>query len=257
VISSSATLEGVHAVVTGGGTGIGAAIARALAVEGARLTLIGRRAEPLQAVAEEVGALTVAADANDRAALDAALDTARARHGDVGIAVANAGAALTAPFARTSIADWHTVFGANLGTTVNLAQATLDELKRAPAGRFVAVASTAGLTGYAYCTAYAAAKHAVVGLVRSLAREVSSTAMTVNAVCPGFTDTPIADAAIANIATKTGRTVEAAHGELTRFNPQGRLVDPDEVAAAVAWLCNPSSRSVTGQTIAIDGGETM
>lgn len=251
------SLAGLHAVVTGGGTGIGAAVARALSGEGARVTLIGRRIEPLQAVAEEIGGLALAADANDRAALDAALADARAQFGPVAIAVANAGHAMTAPFAKTSIADWHAVFGANLGTTVNLAQSVLDDLKAAQAGRFVAIASTAALTGYAYCTAYAAAKHAVLGLVRSLALEVARTPMTVNAVCPGFTDTTIADDAVANIVAKTGRSADDARGELARFNPQGRLVQPDEVARTVAWLCRPGSGSVTGQAISVSGGETM
>jgi len=251
------SLSGLHAVVTGGGTGIGAAIAHALATEGAHVTVIGRRIEPLASVAQAIGGLPVCADAGDRTALDAALAIARARFGPVAIAVANAGQALTAPFERTGLDDWRAMFVANVETSFNLAQATIGDLKAAPAGRFVAIASTASLTGYAYASAYTAAKHAVVGMVRSLAREVARTPLTVNAVCPGFTDTPLAEAAIANITAKTGRSSDQALAELAAFNPQRRLVAPAEVAAAVTWLCRPDSGSITGQSISVSGGETM
>jgi len=251
------SLGGVHAVVTGGGTGIGAAIARVLSAEGARVTVIGRRMQPLETVAHEIGGLALRADAADRDALNAALVAAREQSGPVSIAIANAGQALTAPFERTDPDQWRAMFAANVETSFNLAQATLGDLKCAPAGRFVAIASTAALTGYAYASAYAAAKHAVVGMVRSLAREVARTPLTVNAVCPGFTDTPIADEAVANIAAKTGRSSEQARAELAAFNPQRRLVKPAEVAATVAWLCRPDSGSITGQSISVSGGETM
>jgi len=251
------SLGSVHAVVTGGGTGIGAAIAHVLSAEGARVTVIGRRMAPLETVAHAIGGLPLCADAADRTALCAALAAAREHYGPVAIAVANAGQALTAPFDRIGQDQWRAMFVANVETSFNLAQATLGDLRAAPAGRFVAIASTAALTGYAYASAYAAAKHAVVGMVRSLAREVARTPMTVNAVCPGFTDTPIADEAIENIAAKTGRSSEQALAELAKFNPQRRLVEPAEVAATVAWLCSPDSGSITGQAISVSGGETM
>lgn len=251
------SLGGLHAVVTGGGTGIGAAIAHALAAEGARVTVIGRRMAPLETVAHAIEGLALCADAADRGELDTALVAARERFGPVAIAVANAGQALTVPFERTSLDQWRAMFAANVETSFNLAQATIGDLRAAPAGRFVAIASTAALTGYAYASAYAAAKHAVVGMVRSLAREVARTPITVNAVCPGFTDTPIADDAVANIAAKTGRSSEQALAELTAFNPQRRLVEPAEVASTVAWLCRPDSGSVTGQAISVSGGETI
>lgn len=249
-------LDGLHAVVTGGGTGIGAAVARALSGDGARVTLIGRRREPLEAVANEIGGLALVADAADRTALDVALDAARARFGPFAIAIANAGSTHAAPFERTTYNDIQRMMSANLATAFNLIQATLPDLRAAPAGRIVAVASTAALKGYAYCSAYAAAKHALAGLVRSIAVELARTGVTANAVCPGFTDTPIAEAAIEAIVTRTGRGTDDARASLATFNPQGRLVAPEEVAATVAWLCHPSSGAITGQAISVSGGET-
>lgn len=249
-------LDGLHAVVTGGGTGIGAAVARALAADGAHVTLMGRRPGPLEAVAQDIGGQALAVDAADPRALGAALAQAREGYGPVAIAVANAGATHTAPFERTEYADIERMMTANVATAFNLMQAVLPDLRAASAGRIVAIASTAALKGYAYCSAYAAAKHALAGLTRSVALELARTAVTVNAVCPGFTDTPIAQAAVDTIIAKTGRDAEAARASLAQFNPQGRLVTPDEVAATVAWLCRPSSASITGQMISVSGGET-
>lgn len=246
-----------HAVVTGGGSGIGAAIARALAGEGARLTLIGRREAPLKALAAEIGAATAIADVTSRVEVDAAFETARAAHGPVSLLINNAGAAETAPFARTSEEAWRRMMAVNLDGVFHCSQAALPDLLEAEAGRIVTIASTAALKGYAYAAAYASAKHGALGLMRSLALELAGTSVTANAVCPGFTDTDLVAGAVTGIQAKTGRSAEEARAELARFNPQKRLIDPAEVAAAVLWLCMPESRSVTGQAIAVAGGEVM
>lgn len=250
-------LAGQHAVVTGGGTGIGAAIARRLAVAGAAVTVVGRREAPLRAVAQEIGGASATADLADADAARSALDRARAAHGPITILIANAGQAETAAFEETSPALLDAMLAANLHTFLHAAQATLPDLRAAADGRIVAVASTAALKGYAYSSAYAAAKHALLGLVRSLALELARTRVTVNAVCPGFTDTDLVARAVDTIQARTGRDADAVRSALTRFNPQQRLVDPGEVAEAVAWLCLPGSASVTGQAISISGGETM
>lgn len=250
-------LAGQHAVVTGGGTGIGAAIARALAAEGAKLTLVGRRPEPLAAIAAETSAAAVTADLSDRLQVERALDDARSAHGPVAILIANAGAAATSPTEATEDEMWHGMIAANLDTTFYCIRAALTDLRAADNGRIVAVASTAALKGYAYSGAYVAAKHGVLGLIRSLALELSDTRVTANALCPGFTDTDIVARAIDTISTMTGRDEASARAALTRFNPQRRLVDPQEVADAAVWLCLPGSSSVTGQAISISGGETM
>ncbi len=248
-------LGGTHAVVTGGGTGIGAAIARALAGEGARLTLVGRRPEPLVGIAAEVGGLAAPADVTDREQVEAAFAAARAAHGPITILVNNAGAAQSKGFAKLGIAAWRGAMAVNLDALFHCCQAALPDLLAAPAGRIVTVASTAGLKGYAYTAPYVAAKHGAVGLMRALAAEYAGTPLTANAVCPGFTDTGIVTEAITTIRDKTGRSQAEALGELARFNPQGRLVAPAEVAGAVLWLCLPDSRSITGQAIAVAGGE--
>ena len=251
-------LAGQHALITGGGTGIGAAIARALGAEGARLTLVGRRREPLEEVcAEPFDALVAPADVTVRAEVETAFALAREAQGPVTILVNNAGAAESAPFAKVSAEAWRRTMAVNLDALLHCCQAALPDLLEADAGRIVTIASTAGLKGYAYSAPYVAAKHGAVGLTRALAAELARTKVTVNAVCPGFTETDMVAAAAAGISAKTGRTDEEARAELARFNPQGRLVMPDEVAAAVLWLCLPESRSINGQAIAVAGGETM
>ncbi len=249
-------LNGVHAVVTGGGTGIGAAIARRLAEDGARLTLIGRRAAPLHAVAGPIGAHVAVADVTDPDAIAAAFDAARAVNGPIAILVNNAGAAHSAPFARTTLAEWRAMMAVNLDALHICTQAALADLKTAPLARIVTIASTAGVKGYAYTTAYCAAKHGAIGFTRALAAELAKSGVTVNAVCPGFTDTDLVDGAVDAIVAKTGRTAEAARADLAAFNPQGRLIEPREVANSVAWLCHPDSGSITGQSIIVAGGET-
>ena len=248
-------LDGGHAVVTGGGSGVGAAIAAALAGAGARVTILGRREAPLRETAARIGALPLVCDAADRAALDAALETARAEHGPVAVAVANAGSAESAPFARTSAEAWRAAMAVNLDGVFHLFQACLPEMTQAGWGRLIAVASTAGLKGYGYVTAYCAAKHGAVGLVRALAQEVGPTGVTVNALCPGFVETPMLERSVANIVEKTGKSPEAAAAALQSVNPQGRFVQPDEVADAALWLCGEGARSVNGHALSVSGGE--
>jgi NAD(P)-dependent dehydrogenase (short-subunit alcohol dehydrogenase family) len=249
-------LAGRHALITGGGTGIGAAIARALAAEGARLTLVGRRRAPLEAMAAALGNCVIAvADVTDRAAVDRAFAEARAAHGPITILIANAGAAQSAPFARIDADAWRRAMAVNLDAVFHCCQAVLPDLKSASAGRIVTIASTAGLRGYAYTAAYTAAKHGAVGLMRALAAEYRGTGLTANAVCPGFTDTDLVADAAAQIQAKTGRSVAEARDELARLNPGGRLIQPEEIAEKVLWLCLPEQQSVTGEAIVIDGSE--
>jgi NAD(P)-dependent dehydrogenase (short-subunit alcohol dehydrogenase family) len=228
-------LEGHHAVVTGGGTGIGAATARALAAEGARITLIGRRREPLEIAATGTGFFATA-DVTDRGQVDRAFAEAREMQGPISILINNAGAAESAPFAKLSHEGWRRMMGVNLDGAFHCCQAALDDLVAAEQGRIVTIASTAGLIGYRYTAAYTAAKHGAVGLMRALAAEFGKTALTANAVCPGFTDTDLVAGAIANIRAKTGRSDDEAKAELAKLNPSGRLIAPAEVAQAVLDL---------------------
>lgn len=251
-------LKDSHAVVTGGGSGIGAAVAQALAAEGARLTLVGRRRDALDAVAAALpGAHVATADVADRAAVEAAFASARDAHGPISILINNAGVAPSAPFARVTAEAWRATMAVNLDALFHCCQAALPDLLAAPTGRIVTIASTAGVKGYGYTAPYVASKHGAIGLMRALATEFAATQLTANAVCPGFTDTDIVGQAVTNIQAKTGRSAEEAIAELTRFNPQKRLIDPAEVAEAVLWLCQPASRSVTGQAVMVAGGEVM
>lgn len=249
-------LAGHHALITGGGTGIGAAIARRLAAEGVKLTLVGRRREKLEEIASgPFDALVAPADVTDRDQVERAFALARGAQGPITILVNNAGAVESAPFARVDEALWRRTMAVNLDALLHCCQAALPDLLDAEAGRIVTIASTAGLKGYAYSAPYVAAKHGAVGLTRALALELAKTNLTVNAVCPGFTDTDIIAEATRKLREKTGRDEEAARATLAKFNPQGRLIDPEEVADAVLWLCLPESRSITGQAIAVAGGE--
>lgn len=251
-------LKDTHAVVTGGGSGIGAAVAHALAAEGARLTLVGRRRQALEATAATLpGACIAPADVADRTAVDDAFAAARAAHGPIAILVNNAGIAPSAPFARVTAEAWRETMAVNLDALFHCCQSALPDLLAAETGRIVTVASTAGVKGYGYTAPYVASKHGAIGLMRALAAEYATTGLTANAVCPGFTDTDIVGRAVANIQSKTGRSEADALTELTRFNPQKRLIDPAEVAETVLWLCLPASRSVTGQAVMVAGGEVM
>ena len=223
-----------------------------LTVAGAHVTVLGRDRAALEGVVEAGNAADHAvADVSDRAAIDRVFE----RVGAIDILVANAGSAVSKPFGRTEAGDFAEMIGVNLMGVVNAAHVALPGMAARGSGRIVAVASTAGLKGYPYVTAYCAAKHAVVGLVRALALEVARTGVTVNAVCPGFTDTDLVSTSLDRIVAKTGRSRDEALGELTKSNPQGRLVRPEEVADAVLWLCGEGAASVTGQAIAIAGGE--
>ncbi len=247
--------EARHIVISGGGSGVGAALTRSYRGAGWRVTILGRRPGPLAAMAEETGALGLVADVTDRDTLETALAEARATHGPILAAIANAGAAESKPFAAMTQADMHAALGVNLIGVFNLWQAVLPDMKAASTGRLIAISSTAGLKGYPYVSAYVAAKHGVVGLTRALALELARTDITVNAICPGFTETPMLARSIANIMDKTGKTEAEARAALTAPNPQGRLIQPEEIARAALWLTSDAARSVNGHALPISGGE--
>lgn len=243
-------LEGRRALITGGGTGAGADLARGFAARGAEVVVAGRRREPLEAVAASApGIRAVVADVTDEGSVKAMFAAA----GPCDIVIANAGAADSGVMARTTLDQWNAMIALNLtGAFLTLR----DGLNQLPGwGRLIAVASTAGLKGYAKVAPYAAAKHGVVGMVRSLALEVARREVTVNALCPGFLDTPMTDRSVAVIAEKTGRSLPDARAALEAMNPQGRLIRPAEVTAAALWLCGPGAEGVNGQAVAIAGGE--
>ena len=254
-------LAGHTAVVTGAARGIGAAIAQRLAADGARLWLLGRHMAPLQGLAEQLPASAqprcLTCDVSD----SAAVQQAWAQMADHGLApdilVNNAGQAASAPLARTDDVLWQQMLAVNLSGSFHCLRAALPAMAAAGWGRVVNIASTAGQRGYPYVAAYTAAKHGVIGLTRAAALEVASRGITVNAVCPGFTETDLLRDSVANIMGKTGRSEAEARQALPQHNPQGRLVQPAEVADAVAWLCSPAAAAITGQSLSVSGGEVM
>lgn len=254
-------LAGKHALVTGGGRGIGAAVTRLLLSHGARVTVLGRNPVALERALATFSPLgevyATRGDVGSPKTVPPAFDDAVSRFGPIGILVNNAGQAGSAPFGKTDLILWRRMLDVNLQGTFLCMQAVMPGMLDAGWGRIVNVASTAGLIGYRYVSAYCAAKHGVVGLTRAVALEVATRGITVNAVCPGYTDTDIIKDAVATIVAKTGRSPAQAAAELTARNPQQRFVRAEEVANAVAWLCLPGSEAITGQAITVAGGEVM
>ncbi|HEY7889548.1 MAG TPA: SDR family NAD(P)-dependent oxidoreductase [Steroidobacteraceae bacterium] len=255
----AAALSGRHALVTGASRGIGAGIATALAAGGARVSLLGRDAARLAQVAAELGgadrAAAIVADVTQAASVKEAFATAHRHFGPVHVLVNNAGQAASAKFTDTDEALWNRLLGVNLTGTYLCTREAVPDMLQSGFGRIVNIASIAGLRGAAYVSAYVASKHAVIGLTRALALEYAARNITVNAVCPGYTDTDMVKQSVANIRAKTGRSESEVLAALTASNPQQRLIAPAEVSHAVLWLCLPGTESVTGQSIVIAGGE--
>jgi 3-hydroxybutyrate dehydrogenase len=249
-------LEGRHALITGGGTGIGAATATHLHAAGAKISVTGRRLEPLQDIAAKVNGTAIQCDVTDRSRIHAAFQEARAANGPIEMLIVNAGIAESAAFHRMTRDSWDRIVATNMTAAFDCTQAALGDLLKSENGRLVFVASIAGLRGVPYAAHYSASKHGMLGLMRSLAAEYARTKLTVNAVCPGYVDTPMTDLSVARVVGFTGRTEEEARTAVTNRNASGRLVDPDGIATMILTLCLPQSQDVNGAEIAIDGGTT-
>jgi 3-hydroxybutyrate dehydrogenase len=253
-MSAEYPLHGRHALITGGGTGIGAAAAQHLNTAGATLSLLGRRVEPLKALADNLGGTAIQCDVTDPERVRAAFDEARAANGPIELLVVNAGVAESAPFHKMTRDSWDRIVATNLTAAFDCARAAIGDLLKSDNGRLVFVASVAGLRGVPYAAHYAASKHGLLGLMRSLAAEYAKTNLTVNAVCPGYVDTPMTDQSVARVSEITGRSAGDARSIITDMNASGRLVDPDAVGNIIAMLCLPLSRDINGAAITIDGG---
>lgn len=248
-------LAGKHAFITGGGTGIGLATAQALAARGATLTLAARNITRAEDAAAKLGADAICVDVANETSVAAGFEAARARHGPIAILINNAGVAPSAPFHKTDLALWNTTLATNLTGAFLCTRAALPDMLAAGWGRIVNIGSVCSLKGYAYVSAYVASKHGLLGLTRALAHETAKSGVTVNCVCPGYVDTDIVTNATQNIAAKTKLSEDEARDSIVRFNPQGRLIAPREVASAIAWLCSEGAASTNGAALPITGGE--
>lgn len=253
-MAAESSLAGRHALITGGGTGIGAAVAEHLSRAGAKLSLLGRRIEPLRAVSDRFGGEAIPCDVTDPARVRAAFNEARAANGPIELLIANAGIAESAPFHKMTREAWDRIIATNLTAAFDCAREAIGDLLKCDAGRLVFVASVASLRGVPYAAHYAASKHGLVGLMRSLAAEYAKTGLTVNAVCPGYVDSPMTDQSVARVSDITGRSEDDARSAITNMNASGRLVDPQAIANVVAMLCLPLSQDMNGAAITIDGG---
>jgi len=247
-------LAGRHALITGGGTGIGAAAAEHLHAAGAKLSLLGRRLEPLQAIAERHGGIALGCDVTAPDQIGNAFDEARTLNGPIDLLIVNAGIAESAPFHKMTRESWDKIIGTNLTAAFECSRAAIGDLLKSDNGRLVFVASVASLRGVPYAAHYAASKHGLLGLMRSLAAEYAKTNLTVNAVCPGYVDTPMTDQSVARVSQITGRSEGDARSVITNMNASGRLVDPQAIGNVIAMLCLPLSRDINGAAVTIDGG---
>jgi NAD(P)-dependent dehydrogenase (short-subunit alcohol dehydrogenase family) len=247
-------LEGRHALITGGGTGIGAAAAQHLSAAGAKLSLLGRRLEPLTAVTDKLGGTAIQCDVTDPDRIASAFDEARGVNGPIDLLIVNAGIAESAPFHKMSRDSWDRIIATNLTAAFDCARAAIGDLLKSDNGRLVFVASVASLRGVPYAAHYAASKHGLLGLMHSLAAEYAKTNLTVNAVCPGYVDTPMTDQSVARVSEITGRSEGDSRSIITAMNASGRLVDPAAIGNVIAMLCLPLSRDINGAAITIDGG---
>ncbi len=245
------------AFVTGASRGIGEGIARRLAEHGYRVVCAARSADTVDTIAREIGGMALALDVTDSAAIESALARVEAEWGPVDVLVNNAGIAESASLDRTTDDIWDRTIAVNLTACFQLTRRVVPHMVARKAGRVVFVASNAGLTGYAYTSAYCASKHGVIGFMRALAAEYARTGVTFNAVCPGFVETDMARAAIAKIEASTDRDAAGARKALERMNPQNRLIQIDEVVDAVLYLVGEGARGINGQTLTIDGGQVM